>query len=109
MLFRKKARSEEAAAAAPGSPQPTPAAAHVDDGTETDVNDEPKAVDLAPVNTTATEDIVYPSGLRLALLLTSAFVSLFLVSLVSLGSPPEFFFLISRALSLSLCLCDLYG
>jgi hypothetical protein len=36
---------------------------------------------LAQVNTTATEDIVYPSGLKLAFLLASIFVSMFLVSL----------------------------
>ncbi|OAA58988.1 Major facilitator superfamily domain, general substrate transporter [Niveomyces insectorum RCEF 264] len=37
--------------------------------------------DLAPVNTTATEDIVYPSGVKLALLLSSVFLSMFLIAL----------------------------
>ncbi|KAK3945773.1 putative HC-toxin efflux carrier [Diplogelasinospora grovesii] len=37
--------------------------------------------DLAPVATTATQDIVYPEGVRLALLLSSVFISMFLVSL----------------------------
>jgi MFS family permease len=36
---------------------------------------------LAPVNTTATEDIVYPEGLKLALLLTSVYITMFLVAL----------------------------
>ncbi|KAK3997517.1 putative MFS multidrug transporter [Cladorrhinum sp. PSN332] len=36
---------------------------------------------LATVNTTATEDIVYPSGLRFVLLLSATFVSMFLVAL----------------------------
>lgn len=37
--------------------------------------------DLAQVNTTATEDIEYPSGLKLGLLLASVFISMFLVAL----------------------------
>ncbi|KAB5575545.1 putative MFS aflatoxin efflux pump [Coniochaeta sp. 2T2.1] len=36
---------------------------------------------LAQINTTATEDIVYPSGFKLAFLLGSIFVSMFLVAL----------------------------
>ncbi|KAJ9148310.1 Major facilitator superfamily transporter [Pleurostoma richardsiae] len=36
---------------------------------------------LAPVKSTATQDIVYPSGLKLAVLMTAVFVSMFLVSL----------------------------
>jgi hypothetical protein len=35
-----------------------------------------------PVQTVTTSDVEYPSGLRLALIITSAFVSMFLVSLV---------------------------
>lgn len=42
---------------------------------------------LAPTRTTATEDIVYPSGLKLALLMTSVFVSMFLVALVRFNFP----------------------
>ncbi len=38
--------------------------------------------DLTPTRTTATEDIVYPTGLKLALLLLSVFISMFLVALV---------------------------
>lgn len=37
--------------------------------------------DLAQVNTAATEDIEYPSGLKLGLLLASVFISMFLVAL----------------------------
>lgn len=37
--------------------------------------------DLAQVNTTATEDVEYPSGLKLGLLLASVFISMFLVAL----------------------------
>lgn len=40
--------------------------------------DESKAKDLTPSDT----DIVYPSGVKLALLLMSIFVSMFLVALV---------------------------
>ena len=42
-----------------------------------------KGEGLAPVTTTATEDIVYPSGIKLGLLLASIFISMFLVALVS--------------------------
>lgn len=43
---------------------------------------EPQPETLAPVRSTATEDIVYPSGLKLALLMSSVFMSMFLVALV---------------------------
>ncbi|KAL1897323.1 hypothetical protein Sste5346_004059 [Sporothrix stenoceras] len=47
-----------------------------------DDDDENEAgADLAQVNTTATEDIEYPSGLKLGLLLASVFISMFLVAL----------------------------
>lgn len=39
--------------------------------------------ELAPVQKIDTQDVVYPSGLRLAFLLISVFVSMFLVALVS--------------------------
>ena len=41
-----------------------------------------EANDLAPTKTTASQDVVYPSGLRLAFLLISVFASMFLVALV---------------------------
>ncbi|KIH87846.1 MFS aflatoxin efflux pump [Sporothrix brasiliensis 5110] len=50
------------------------------DGDGDDNEAEPGA-DLAQVNTSATEDVEYPSGLKLALLLTSVFISMFLVAL----------------------------
>lgn len=93
MLFKKKAaQRDEAAEKAPAADAPANNVAHeaVDDGIETDMNEDQKQEDLAQVNTTATEDIVYPSGLRLALLLSSAFVSLFLVSLVRQHLPNYF-------------------
>ena len=40
------------------------------------------AQDLAPVQKTETQDVVYPSGLILLFLLISVFVSMFLVALV---------------------------
>jgi len=43
---------------------------------------EPALEPLATVDTTATEDIVYPSGLRFVLLLSATFASMFLVALV---------------------------
>ncbi|KAL1851079.1 hypothetical protein VTK73DRAFT_9543 [Phialemonium thermophilum] len=61
----------------PVAEQPVP-----EDGRDTDkIDDEPAPEGLAPVRTTATEDIVYPSGLRLGLLLLSVFMSMFLVAL----------------------------
>lgn len=94
MFFRKKDKKEDPAAAgtdsestgaaAPAAPPTFPIAENgaakapeVDDG-------EPPKADLAQVSTTATQDIVYPEGFKLALLLLSVFVSMFLVSLVSL-------------------------
>jgi hypothetical protein len=42
----------------------------------------PKCTDPAADKSKAKEDVVYPSGLKLALLITSIFVGMFLVSLV---------------------------
>jgi hypothetical protein len=42
-----------------------------------------EAKDLKPIH--GDTDIVYPSGMKLALLITSVFVSMFLVSLVRYG------------------------
>ncbi len=46
-----------------------------------DLVDGADGADLAPASTTATQDIEYPSGVRLALILSSIFVSMFLVAL----------------------------
>ncbi len=78
MLFRKKNAKDEPAVAS------SPARAAAEPPYKLGELDE-DAPELAPVATTATEDIVYPSGLKLAFLLSSVFVSIFLVSLV--GSP----------------------
>ncbi len=75
-LFRKKETKENQATPAAVEQVPTQTTEKVDDAEE----DVPEG--LRPVATTATEDIVYPSGLRLALLLSSVFMSMFLVSLV---------------------------
>lgn len=79
--FFKRGKKEEAATnvVADGSitsaPHPDPNATKGENGAEA----QPEG--LAPTRTTATEDIVYPSGLKLALLMTSVFVSMFLVAL----------------------------
>lgn len=93
MLFRKSKPSEapDKAAAAPApapAPEPVPLPVPVPIAGDAKAKE---GYDLAPVRTTDTEDIVYPSGLRLGLLLTSVFVSMFLVALVSMLS--IFFFL----------------
>ena len=50
----------------------------------TDPEDEdPLEEAIRPVATTATEDVEYPSGPKLFLLITSVFISMFLVALVS--------------------------
>jgi hypothetical protein len=81
MLFGKKDRQpEEVADASPAS---------VKEDSQSSTNSQPNTV--AEVGADASKpkdiagnptDIVYPSGLKLALLLTSIFVSMFLVSLV---------------------------
>ncbi len=44
---------------------------------------------LESVQTTAGADAEYPTGLRLALILISAFMSMFLVSLVNASTPSD--------------------
>lgn len=82
MLFSKKKAPETeqeittttgAAAAHDGTPEK---------GLEGDA-DAGLGAPLDQTDTTATKDIVYPSGLRLFLLMASIFVSMFLVALVS--------------------------
>ncbi len=72
-LFRKSKKAGDGLAT-----DDAPPAAPATDG---DVDDD-NAKDLAPITTTATQDIVYHSGLRLTLLLCSVFISMFLVALV---------------------------
>lgn len=96
MLFKRREKKAELASAAGNADiQPAPAdgavtrdAATVPENAkeramrENDDDDEEQPEeDLAQVRTTATEDIVYPSGFKLAFLLASIFVSMFLVSL----------------------------
>ena len=82
-MFFKRGKKEDQApnVVADGSitsaPHPDPNATADEEGAD------PKTEEgLAPVRTTATEDIVYPSGLKLVLLMTSVFMSMFLVALV---------------------------
>jgi hypothetical protein len=71
MMFKKKGKQLQEGEIAPPAPMdgeaPTCTAA-----------EESKAKDLKRIPT----DIIYPSGLKLALLMISIFVSMFLVSLV---------------------------
>lgn len=66
MWFKKKEKQPQEDEVAPSAPM---------DGEATD---ESKAKDLKRIDT----DIIYPSGLKLALLIMSIFVGMFLVSLV---------------------------
>lgn len=80
MPFFKRAKKSDQVANPPldGSNAPIPqAAANPEDDGAGEKNE--NAMALAR---TRTEDIVYPSGLKLALLMTSVFVSMFLVALV---------------------------
>lgn len=80
MPFLNRAKKSDQVANPPldGSNAPIPqAAANPEDDGAGEKNE--NAMALAR---TRTEDIVYPSGLKLALLMTSVFVSMFLVALV---------------------------
>ncbi|KAK4164945.1 putative HC-toxin efflux carrier [Cladorrhinum sp. PSN259] len=68
MFFKKKAKTEVIPSVKDGEVEREP-------------EPELEPAELATVNTTATEDIVYPSGLRFVLLISATFVSMFLVSL----------------------------
>jgi len=79
MLFRKKDKTRSADSTVVGSDDVAKAeGANMATVPTRDAKDE----GLAPVATTATEDIVYPEGVKLALLLGSIFISMFLVALV---------------------------
>lgn len=90
-LFRRKEKKDGLAASATNADiQPAPAGSAVtpdgalpenEKATPEDADASAPGEDLAQVQTTATTDIVYPTGLKLAFLLTSVFVSMFLVSL----------------------------
>jgi hypothetical protein len=77
-LFNRKKKEEEDA------PAVVPPAATVDDDLD---GDDSAPEGLAPVDTTATQDIEYPEGMRLLFLMSSVFISMFLVSLARLPSP----------------------
>lgn len=88
-FFRKSPKAGAANApadepAAKSTPEPANVA---DEGRQSNDDSEDNAENLAQVNTTATEDLVYPSGLKLGLLLTSIFISMFLVALVRVLCP----------------------
>ncbi|KAK3685117.1 putative MFS aflatoxin efflux pump [Podospora appendiculata] len=81
MLFRKKAKDGAAAPNATSDATPAEPAAIAVSAGKPDPEPEPKPEGLERSTTTATEDIVYPSGVRLALLMLSVFSSMFLVAL----------------------------
>lgn len=78
MPFFKRAKKADQVANPPldGSKAPVP---HAAANPEDEGADEKNAMALAR---TRTEDIVYPTGIKLAVLMTSVFVSMFLVALV---------------------------
>ncbi|KAH6892599.1 MFS multidrug transporter [Thelonectria olida] len=80
-MFKKKERQqspEEPAPSAPSTPNHDKAPTYPNSTSEQgEPADAPKANGLKPVH----DDIVYPKGLKLALLMTSIFIGMFLVSL----------------------------
>lgn len=81
MAFLKRAKKPDQVLNPPldGSNQPIPMSDPNPDIPATEGDAGKNAMALAR---TRTEDIVYPTGLKLALLMTSTFVSMFLVALV---------------------------
>ncbi|KAK3370352.1 putative MFS multidrug transporter [Podospora didyma] len=78
MMFKKKGGAKPAEAVVPGTSDSTSStAAAQPNGNDGQGTSQP----LEPTVTTATEDIVYPEGLRLGLLIASTFITMFLVSL----------------------------
>ncbi|KAM7206520.1 putative MFS aflatoxin efflux pump [Naviculisporaceae sp. PSN 640] len=83
MFFRKKASTGEEITGQADTTPPTTTTAH-DNVNEKELEgqtDEGTGTALGHTDTTATKDIVYPSGLRLFLLMASIFISMFLVAL----------------------------
>ena len=79
MLFKKKEQQPQEDEIAQPVPMDGEAPTCTDPASEEGTAaDESKAKELKHIHT----DIIYPSGLKLALLMMSVFVSLFLVSLV---------------------------
>jgi hypothetical protein len=79
MLFKKQEKQPQEDKVAPPAPMDGKAPTCTDPaGEEGTAADESKAKDLKRIHT----DIIYPLGLKLALLIVSIFVSMFLVSLV---------------------------
>ena len=79
MLFKRKGKQPQEDEIASPAPMDGKAPTCVDPSSkESTAADEPNAKDLKRIHT----DIIYPSGLKLALLMTSIFVGMFLVSLV---------------------------
>ncbi|KAK3327477.1 putative MFS aflatoxin efflux pump [Cercophora scortea] len=81
MVFGKKAKDGAAAHNATNDATPAEPAAVDVSAKSPEPEPEPKPEVLERSTTTATEDIVYPSGVRLALLMVSVFSSMFLVAL----------------------------
>lgn len=73
----ESASVHEATASGPGAEK------HEDDGKDAEAAGTGGGAPLVQSVSTATENIVYPTGLRLALIMLSVFVSMFLVALVS--------------------------
>ncbi len=87
---RAKSKAEPAAAATTSETEaPVPEATAASNTEELRLG-EHAGGSLAQVDTTATEDIEYPSGLKLGLLLASIFISMFLVALVGLPLLSEY-------------------
>ncbi|KAM5527621.1 MFS aflatoxin efflux [Fusarium oxysporum f. sp. phaseoli] len=83
MLFKRKEKVSNLNVVPDGSmistphpdPAPDPAANHLENGVET------REEGLERMRSTATQEVIYPSGIKLALLMISVFVSMFLVAL----------------------------
>lgn len=79
-FFKRKERNPDLSSAAANTDiQPAPSSNPVTHDAVLSEKDE--ELDLSTVRTTATEDLTYPSGFKLAFLLSSIFISMFLVSL----------------------------
>lgn len=89
MPFFKRAKKPDEAAKSPQDGQtslsaPQPASDPVGEGAEEVAVDKEEQKNRIELARTRTEDIVYPTGFKLAALMASAFISMFLVALVSL-------------------------
>lgn len=83
-FFNRAKKANEPAKQSPldGELEPQPAPDPVGEGAEEVVLDHEDEKNRIGLSRTKTEDIVYPTGLKLAVLLLSTFISMFLVALV---------------------------